>query len=78
MKEPSEKKLRKLKKKCSNLDQRGGVNMTALHYACYGFLNTVKLLVENGATISFENEPFISPMMRDCLKGNLDIMEYLW
>lgn len=78
LKEPSEKKLKKLIEKCSTLDQRGGMNMTALHYACYGFLNTVKLLVENGATVTFEKEPVMSPMMRACLKGNLDIMKYLW
>ena len=66
---------------------RKGVNVnfcdlsenTALHYACaYGWLNVVKLLVEEGgADINRLNEWKSSPTIIAMLKGHYGIVDYL-
>ena len=51
---------------------------TPLFYACnMGYLDTIKLLVENGANVNMATNDLETPLMQSAAKGNYPVVEYL-
>lgn len=60
------------------INTKNNLGHTPLFLACnVGYLDTVKLLVDNGADINALTEELETPLMHSAGKGNYPVVEYL-
>eukprot|EP00055_Hartaetosiga_balthica_P015209 m.88322 g.88322 ORF g.88322 m.88322 type:complete len:1100 (-) comp8805_c1_seq1:4842-8141(-) len=64
--------------KCNNPDVVDNIGETPLHWcAADGFVETARVLIDNGATVSCGSKHKITPLHFAARSGNVDIMEML-
>ena len=70
--------VKKLVKRCGNVDKPDNCERTPLHYAAEnGHLNIVQYLIKQKANVNEQSINFMIPLHLAALNGHSDVVEYL-